>query len=163
MKLHSESRRLFHSRLQPANSLIIGLLTLFMLCACHSRADFSYSHGAEGYYSDFSGKWLVINYWAEWCKPCIKEIPELNAFAASNKDVNLVGVNFDILPLEKEQVIIKQLDIRFPVARAFLHEHYGYAMPVSLPVTVIISPEGKVHKVLSGPQTAATLTQAVSQ
>lgn len=26
-------------------------------------------------------EWLFINYWAEWCKPCLEEIPELNAFA----------------------------------------------------------------------------------
>lgn len=30
------------------------------------------------------GQWLLVNYWAEWCKPCLEEIPELGAFAGKH-------------------------------------------------------------------------------
>ena len=45
--------------------------------------------------ADFHGRWLVINYWAEWCTPCIKEIPELNQLAQQYPELAVVGVNFD--------------------------------------------------------------------
>ena len=42
------------------------------------------------------GEWLLINYWAEWCKPCIEEIPELNEFAQLNANrARVLMVNFD--------------------------------------------------------------------
>ncbi len=51
----------------------------------------------------WSGRWRLVNIWAEWCKPCWQEIPELNQFYALQgvKDVQLVGYNFDELEDEE--------------------------------------------------------------
>ena len=43
------------------------------------------------------GNWIVVNYWADWCAPCIKEIPELNDFAKENTDILVYTFNFDYL------------------------------------------------------------------
>ena len=49
---------------------------------------------------DFLGKWLIVNYWADWCPPCIKEMPELESFYIDNKQKALVlTYNFDRLLL----------------------------------------------------------------
>lgn len=152
------------SRLLRHATIAMLLLGTTLLGACESKTepDFSYSDGSAGYYSDFTSQWLLINYWAEWCKPCIQEIPELNAFAAGNKGkLTVIGINYDKMPEEREREIIKKLGIEFPVARAHIHDHYGFPMPLSLPSTVIISPEGKVHRILLGPQTSTKLAQAL--
>ena len=48
--------------------------------------------------SDLEGRWLVVNYWADWCPPCIKEMPELTSFYNDNKEEVLVlAFNFDEL------------------------------------------------------------------
>ncbi|MES9935022.1 MAG: TlpA disulfide reductase family protein, partial [Sedimenticola sp.] len=36
--------------------------------------------------SEFRGKWVVVNYWATWCPPCVEEMPELELFHSQNKD-----------------------------------------------------------------------------
>ena len=41
------------------------------------------------------GQWVVINYWARWCKPCVKEIPELNKLNQQHTDITVLGVNYD--------------------------------------------------------------------
>ena len=41
------------------------------------------------------GQWVVINYWAQWCKPCIEEIPYLNTLDRDYAQVTVLGVNYD--------------------------------------------------------------------
>ena len=65
----------------------IVLLCVFLVASCNQPADF-YDTNGKGYaYSEFAGKWQVINYWATWCAPCIKEIPELIALDNRHEDI----------------------------------------------------------------------------
>ena len=51
---------------------------------------------------ELRGQWVVINYWAIWCKPCIQEIPELNKLAELPQ-VTVLGVNYDGISGEELQ------------------------------------------------------------
>ena len=47
--------------------------------------------------SDYRGKWVVVNYWATWCPPCLEEMPELEMFHNNHKDKDAIvlGVNLE--------------------------------------------------------------------
>ena len=47
--------------------------------------------------SDYRGKWVVVNYWATWCPPCLEEIPELEDFYSEHhkRDAIVVGINYE--------------------------------------------------------------------
>ena len=51
--------------------------------------------GGEVSLSDFLGQWVVVNYWATWCAPCIKEMPELSALHEENKNMVVLGLAFE--------------------------------------------------------------------
>jgi thiol-disulfide isomerase/thioredoxin len=114
--------------------------------------------------ADWQGKWIFINYWAEWCKPCAEEIPELNKFAASHTDALVFGVNFDNPKIQDALQHANRMHIAFPVVfndgivQVFPHE-----IPKALPATIVVNPEGKVVDTLHGPQTEATLMQAMKK
>ena len=137
------------------------VVSLVVLCACSQPLDFVDTDGNGYRYSDIQGKWQVINYWATWCAPCIREIPELIRLDENNDNVVVFGVNFDAPEGEEIARQIEKMGITFPVYQEDPHVHLGIQMPEVLPTTVLIDPEGKVAEVLVGPQTEASLLSAM--
>ena len=134
-----------------------------LLLACNKQPDFQYSDATAGQYEDFSGQWLVINYWAVWCKPCIEEIPELNKLAQQHKNIQVVGINFDSATADQLSRQAQQLNIQFPIAMASPHKYYAYDYPKVLPSTVIINPKAELKQILIGPQTQASILKVINQ
>lgn len=141
--------------------VIFLLMNLLTLVSCR-LADAVDSQGNPIRISDYKGKWVVINYWAAWCKPCLKELPELNALYLIYKSRLMVfGVNYDALSNNEIETFVKKLGITFPMMRTFPMDKFGVQEISVLPVTFLISPEGKLVKTLKGPQTMNSLEKAM--
>ena len=108
------------------------------------------------------GQWVVINYWAIWCKPCIQEIPELNALNEL-PGVTVLGVNYDGDAAEILEQQMQQLGIAFEVLATDPASQLGTTRPMVLPTTLIIDPAGELRDTLVGPQTLESLAQATGQ
>ena len=108
---------------------------------------------------DAAGSWTFINYWAQWCKPCIKEIPELNTLHAID-GYRVLGVNFDGAQGEALRAQIDALGVGFPTLDEDPGARFGLDKPEVLPTTLVLTPGGELHAVLIGPQTSATLIAA---
>jgi thiol-disulfide isomerase/thioredoxin len=137
-------------------ALLVGVLTQQNL-----KVDFITLDGQEQRWSHSQGNWKVINYFAEWCAPCLREIPELNRFFEQHKDeIDMFAVSFD--PLNKEQLIALQqrYDIQFPIIDKLNTLPWG-GLPDSLPTTYILDADGKVQKRLKGEQSAEKLIQTI--
>ena len=107
------------------------------------------------------GQWVLVNYWARWCKPCIKEIPELNALDREREDVTVLGVNYDGLAGEALAAQLDDLGVEFATLAADPAAELGTQRPVVLPTTFILDPGGRLVSTLVGPQTLETLEQAL--
>lgn len=108
------------------------------------------------------GQWVVINYWAVWCKPCIQEIPELNHLDKLPL-VTVLGVNYDGAAAQALQEQVEKLGIAFPVLATDPADQLGIERPVVLPTTLILDPEGQLRQTLVGPQTLQSLARATEQ
>lgn len=108
---------------------------------------------------DSKGEWTFINYWAKWCKPCIKEVPELNLLH-SREGVRVLGVNYDGAVGEDLQAQLESLNVQFPTLDADPAARFGVERPQVLPTTLVIDPQGTLTTVLVGPQTEASLLAA---
>jgi len=109
------------------------------------------------------GQWVVINYWAQWCKPCIKEIPELNALDRDYPQVTVLGVNYDGATGEELEQQLSQLGIEFNTLDTDPAIQLGVPRPMVLPTTLILDPGGQLSATLVGPQTLESLAQATGQ
>jgi thiol-disulfide isomerase/thioredoxin len=111
-------------------------------------------HGQVVSPESLKGQWLVINYWAEWCAPCRKEIPELNALTERIDNVRVLGVNFDGLQGDALLRAADGMGIGFTVLANNPAEHFGLEPSGVLPATYLVDERGQVRARLLGEQTA---------
>jgi len=107
------------------------------------------------------GRWVVINYWATWCRPCIREIPELNALAARYPEtITVLGVNYDGVQGDELAQQVSELGIAFEVLVEDPAGRLGVPRPQVLPTTLVLDPAGRLVDTLVGPQTLDSLARA---
>lgn len=133
-------------------ALLGGMIALLFAC---SREDAS----TDGFnLEDYKGEWLIINYWATWCGPCLKEIPELNTLAKTHQgEISVLGVNYDKNTGEQLTQDIAMMGIEFETLEKDPAAVLKLSRPEGLPVTYLYNPEGEMAAKLVGPQTSASL------
>ena len=135
---------------------IIQLFCLLLLFACQKN-DIEVYNGSNTNLNKLNGNWIVINYWADWCAPCIKEIPELNDFADDNKDIFVFTFNFDQLDQEDLEPIARKFNIQVPSIITHPRDIWGIQTPPAVPATFFINPNGELVLSLFRPQTKDAL------
>ncbi|MEJ6656081.1 MAG: TlpA disulfide reductase family protein [Pseudomonas sp.] len=107
--------------------------------------------------ADLDGRWVVVNYWAEWCAPCRHELPEFNRLAQGNPHVAVLGINYDGVSGDQLSELADAMGIEFPVMGQDFIDSYRLETPIVLPTTYVFNPAGELLHSLAGPQTEQTL------
>ena len=109
------------------------------------------------------GKWVVVNYWATWCVPCIKEMPDISKFVASRSDVSAIGLAFGGEEIADVTGFLEKHPVKYPIANVPLESPpKDFGAPKGLPTTFLIAPDGSLAKKFTGPITAGELEKAIA-
>ncbi|MBR9907984.1 MAG: TlpA family protein disulfide reductase [Gammaproteobacteria bacterium] len=140
---------------------VILALSVGLLSACQPASDFQTDDRGGVAWQQLRGQYVVVNYFAEWCAPCLRELPELNEFHHLYGDqVTLLGVSFDGLNNDELAALKQEYNIEFTLVQNEPVPNLPFPTPNALPATYIVTPEGEVKGPLLGEQTLQSLAAA---
>lgn len=109
------------------------------------------------------GRWVIVNFWATWCSPCIKEMPDISEFVAGRKDVAAIGLAYEDTDKAEVEAFAKAHPVKYPLAQVDVYQPPAdFEKPRGLPTTYLIAPDGSVAKKFTGPITATDLDKAIA-
>lgn len=110
------------------------------------------------------GHWVIVNFWATWCVPCIKELPDISQFVKTHTNVRAIGIAYDDTDPADIRAFLVKHPVSFPVAQVTMDKPLtDFDEPLGLPTTYLIGPDGKVAKHFMGPVTSASLSAAIGK
>jgi thiol-disulfide isomerase/thioredoxin len=132
------------------------LLTLSQISLAESSLSANFvlkdTDGTKHELSSYKGKWVLINYWATWCPPCLEEVPDLvNLYdKRKHKDLMVIGVVFDYKDTKEVAAYVDDMLMSYPIVLGDSAVTAQIGSAVVLPTSFIYNPQGKLVKIKRG-------------
>lgn len=133
---------------------LLPIITFIVMISLNTVPDIKTVKGQT--YTWESEQFTLVNYFAEWCKPCLEELPELNKLAVS-EELRVFGVSYDRLENTDILALINDYKIAFPVVTSESLATLPTKLPSVLPTTYLVAPNGKVVDVIRGKVTEQSI------
>lgn len=121
--------------------------------------------GKQHTLTQYKGKWVIVNYWATWCSPCLEEVPDLVALYDSrkNKDVMVLGIAFDYESANEVAEYVDDMLMSYPIVLGDDETIKQIGSAEVLPTTYIYNPRGILVKTKYGKVTKQYLESLMTQ
>jgi len=91
---------------------------------------------------DYKGKWVLVNFWATWCPPCLEEMPDLQKLHEKRKDMVVIGIAMEYQDPNYVKSFAEDLLVTFPIVLGNQKIASQIGKIQGLPTTYLYSPQG---------------------
>jgi thiol-disulfide isomerase/thioredoxin len=114
--------------------------------------------------SDYRGKVVIVDFWATWCPPCRRGIPDLIEIQKEyGKDVVVIGISVDTDTKGEVVPFVKQMGINYPIAYANAGVVQSYGGIESIPTSFVIDKNGNVADTHIGLVPKSEITNVINK
>ncbi|VVC83394.1 Thioredoxin [Sideroxydans sp. CL21] len=144
------------------------LLALFLsLCTVHIALANDWSlkdkDGTHYKLSELKGKWVLVNFWAPWCEPCLQEMPGLDTLQKQHKDLLVIGVAVMYRKNQEVMDAVRSTSVSYPIVLGNEDIASDFGEMKGMPTSFLYSPSGRLIGHHDGPLTQADIEQAIAQ
>jgi len=102
--------------------------------------------------SDYRGKVVLVNFWATWCPPCRKEIPDLIRLQRQyrSRGLQIIGVTYPPQKLAEVRRFVQRARINYPVGLGTEETKSRLGRSEALPTTIVIGTDGRIRDIIEG-------------
>lgn len=120
--------------------------------------------GGQVSVSDYRGGWVIVNYWATWCAPCRKEMPELSELHESRGDVTVLGLAYEDTEDAVFEEFLAEFHASYPILKVNVYQPpEPFGAPKVLPTTIILDAGGRPVRSFFGPVTREAIEDYIDQ
>lgn len=120
--------------------------------------------GTQHQLAAYKGRWVLVNYWATWCPPCLEEVPDLvNMYDKyRQKDLMVIGVVFDYKNLKEVTDYVDDMLMSYPIVLGDAEVTAQIGTAEVMPTTFIYNPKGELVKIKRGLITKLDIEKIIS-
>ena len=109
-------------------------------------------HGRYIHLSKYRGKVVLINFWATWCPPCRKEIPDLIKLQREfrSRGLQVIGVTYPPQRLAEVRRFVRKAKVNYPVGLGTKETKLFFTTSETLPMTIVIGTDGRIRDIIEG-------------
>jgi thiol-disulfide isomerase/thioredoxin len=151
--------------LSPRRALSTALLLILGIGHAAWAGDWNLKDKDGVHYTlaNLHGKWVLVNFWAPWCPPCIQEIPDLDALQQRHRDLQVIGVAVMYGSRKEVTDLVSKQSISYPIVFGNEDTAGDFGGLDGMPTSFLYTPSGKLVGHHQGILTQTEIEQAMAQ